>query len=185
MPLALDPLLLAIDCRFDPAGGTRIFPGHLAESSAGGFFFLQSCKRLSKPQQSVGRLCRFIELGGDAEESFRGISVLLALEIALAKPVLRVRDQGIARILLREVAHGFLGQRVVFSLHVADAEVEFVLWRGRRRQGRKPRAGSRRSRSCRDGGRIDGRSRVREIKRLAGSAATGSADRSLRRNREL
>src|SRR5438067_12386042 len=34
--LALDPLLLAVDRRFDPAGGARIFSQHLAKRRAGG-----------------------------------------------------------------------------------------------------------------------------------------------------
>src|SRR5687767_14610298 len=124
--LALDPLLLAVHGGFDAARGARIFPRHLAQRRTGRFLFLQSRQRLSEPQQRVGRLGRLVELGGDREEGFRGVAILLALEKALAEPVLRIRDQGIARMLLREVAHGLFGQRIVLALHVADAEIELV-----------------------------------------------------------
>src|SRR5260370_41962136 len=88
----------------------------------------------------MGCLGGFGELGGHAEEGFGGIAVLLALEIAFAEPILRIRNQRIAWIFLHEVLHGLFGQRVVLALHVADAEVELVLRRRRRRQRGQRRA---------------------------------------------
>jgi Mn-containing catalase len=124
---ALDPLLLAIDGGFDAGGCARIFPRDFAERGAGGFLFLQRRQRLAEPQQGVGRLARLVELGGHVEECLGGVPILLALEVAFAKPVLRIRDQGIARIFLRKILHRLFGQRIVLALHVADAEIEFVL----------------------------------------------------------
>src|SRR5450756_2258755 len=175
---ALDALLLAVDGRFDAAGGTRIFPRHLAEGGAGGLLLLERRQRLSEPQQRVGGLARFVEFGGHPEEGFRGVAILLALEIALAEPVLRIGDQGVARIFHREVAHGFLGQRIVLALHVADAEIEFVLRGCRRRQSRQRGSRGWAARRRRyPGCRITRTAGVGEIERLAGSAAAGRADR--------
>src|ERR1700761_3850926 len=97
---ALDPLLLAIDSRFDAVGGARIFPRHLAEGGAGGFFFLKRRQRLAEPQQRVRRLGRFVVFAGHRQKGFGGLAVLLALEQTLAEPVLRVRNQRIVRIFL-------------------------------------------------------------------------------------
>src|SRR5450432_4080481 len=181
--LALNPFLLTVDGGFDAARGAGIFPVHFAERRTGGLLFLQSRQRLTEPQQRVGRLCRFIEFGGDAEEGFRGVAILLALEKALAEPVLRVGDQGIAGIFLREVAHGFFGQRIILALHVADTEIELVL-RGRRwrqRGQRRTRAGAARRRQGAAGAARTGASKV---ERFAGPAAAGSADRRFG-NRQL
>ena len=54
--LALNPLLLTIDGRFDAGRGARIFPRHLAERGAGGFLLLQRRQRLAEPQQRIRRL---------------------------------------------------------------------------------------------------------------------------------
>src|SRR6202166_3520868 len=89
---ALDPLLLAIDGGFDAARGARIFSQDLTEGGAGRLFLFQGSQRLSEPQQCVRGFRRFIEFGGHPEEGFRGVAIFLALEIALAQPVLRVRD---------------------------------------------------------------------------------------------
>src|SRR3984893_8742923 len=181
--LALNPLLLTVDGCFDAARGARIFPRHFAECRAGGLLLLQRRQRLSEPQQLVGRLARSIEFGGDAEEGFRGVAILLALEEALAEPILRVRDQGIAGIFLREVAHGFFGQRIILALHVADAEIELVLRGCRGRQGGEGRPCSGAARR-RQGAAGDARTGASKVEWLACPASAGSADRRFG-NRQL
>src|SRR5512140_1382835 len=177
---ALDPFLLAIDGGFDAAGGARIFPQYLAEGGAGGLLLLQRRQRLSEPQQRVRGFRRFIEFGGHPEKGFGGVTVFLALEIALAQPVLRIGDQGIAGIFRSEIAHGLFGQCIVLALHIADAEVELVLWRRRGRQSGQ--RGTRARRASPLGRRTAG---IGEIKRLAGAASAGSADRAFGRHRQL
>ena len=137
---------------------------------------------MSEPQQGIGRLPRFVEFGGHPEESFRGIAILLALEIALSQPILRVRDHGIAGVFLREVAHGLFGQRIILALHVADPEIEFIPRTCRRRQGGERGARGARRRRRR---RIESAARIGEIERLSRSAAAESADRRLGWHREL
>src|SRR6202011_3970902 len=100
------------------------------------------------------------------------IAVLLALEIAFAEPILRIRNQRIAWIFLHEVLHGLFGQRVILALHVADAEVELVLRRRRRRQRGQGRAGAGGARR-RSSGVTRGAS---EVEWLARAAAAGRAD---------
>ena len=63
------------------------------------------------------------------------LTVLLALKQTLAEPILGLADHRVVREFLRETAHGLLGERIVAALHVADAEVEFVLGGRRWRQG--------------------------------------------------
>src|ERR1700730_636640 len=173
--LALYPLLLTVDGCFDAARGARIFPRHFAECRTGGLLLLQRRQRLSEPQQRVGRFGRSIDVGGDAEEGFRGVAILLPLEKALAEPILRVRDQGIAGIFLREVAHGFFGQRIILALHVADAEIELVLRCCRGRQGGEGRTCSGAARRRQGAG--DARTGASKVKWLACPASAGSADR--------
>src|SRR5690349_9653789 len=103
---ALRPLLLAVDRGFDAGGSARIFAADLAEGGAGGLLLLQRGERLAEPQQRIRSLGRFFVFGGDGEEGFRRVAILLALEVALAEPVLRVPEQRVARIFLREVLHG-------------------------------------------------------------------------------
>src|SRR5260221_3744972 len=184
--LALNPLLLAVHGLFDAARGARVFPRHLAERRTRGFLLFQGRQRLSQPQQGVGGFRRFVELGGHAEEGFRGVAILLALEKTLAEPILRVGDQGIARVFLHEVAYGLSGKRIVLALHIADAEVELVPRRRRRRQGgqRSARAWASRRRRQRPR-RVARTAGVRQIERLAGAASTGSADRCPSGKRKL
>src|SRR5439155_232660 len=83
-----------------------------------------------------------------------------------------------------KIAHGLFGERVILALHVADAEVELVFWRGaggQRGQGgagtgtwtRTRAGGARLRRQC--GCRGD-RAGAAEIERLAGPASAGSTD---------
>src|SRR2546430_11602431 len=75
------------------------------------FFFFSSRRRHTRfdcdwSSDVCSSDLRFVELGGHAEEGFRSVAVLLALEKTLAEPILRVGDEGIARVFLHEVAHG-------------------------------------------------------------------------------
>src|SRR5262249_50016249 len=123
-----------------------------------------------------------IVFGGHAEEGFGRVAILLALKVAFAEPVLRIRQQRVVRVFLREILHSLFGQRIVLALHVADAEVEFV---ARRRRGRERSERGGRARRRRQGTARRGRAGVGEIERLAGSAAAGSADRGLVVDRHL
>src|SRR5487761_2062730 len=107
--LALNPLLLTVYSRLDATGGMRIFPRHFAERRAGGLPFLQGRQRLTEPQQGLGGFRRSIEFGCHRKEGFGRVTVELALEKALAQPILRIREQRIAWVFLCEVAHGFFG----------------------------------------------------------------------------
>src|SRR3954452_17904317 len=72
-------------------------------------------------------------LGGNFEESFGGIAIALALEHGLAEPIVGVRNQAVARILLHESAQCVFGERIVFSQHVTISEIVLVFWRVGRR----------------------------------------------------
>jgi len=88
--------------------------------------------------------------------------------------------------LLHEVAHGLFGQRIVLALHIADAEVELVPRRCRRRQGGQRGACARVSnRRWRQSSRRVTRTGVRQIERVARAASPGSADRRACGNRKL
>src|ERR1700732_94313 len=102
----------------------------------------------------------------------------LRLEEAPAQQILRVRDHRVARMFLREVAHGFFGQRVVLALDIADAEIELVPRRCRRRQGgeRPGRIGIARRRGRQGSRRIAGTGGIGKIERLASASSAGSAD---------
>src|SRR5207245_11438483 len=115
--LALNPLLLTVHRGLHAGGCARIFSNHLAEGGAGGFLFLQRRQRLAEAKQRVGRLAGLVVFGGHAEEGFGRLAVLLTLKIAFTEPVLRIRDQGIAGIFLREILHGLLSERIVLALH--------------------------------------------------------------------
>src|SRR5258708_18956047 len=201
-PSALDPLLLAIDRSLDAGGRARIFPHHFAERRAGGLLFLQRRQRLSEPQQGVRGFCRLVVFAGDVEEDFGGVAKLLALKQAFAQPILRIPQQRIAGIFLRETAHGLLGERVIPALHVTDTEVVFVARRVRRRRGghragrvwtalRRWRQGAALrigAAALRIGGaalRIARPSGVGEIERLTWSASTRRADRCVGCDRKL
>src|SRR5689334_18421148 len=129
---ALFLLLFALDGRFDARRSARIFPQHLAVRSAGRLFLLQRGQRLPQPQQRIGGLCGLLVLRGHREKSLRGIPILLALVVTLAQPILGIPDQLIIGKFQREIAHSLLGERIIPTLHIADAEVVFVARRTRR-----------------------------------------------------
>src|SRR5260370_17266217 len=119
-----------------------------------------------------------MELVGRPEKGFRRVAILLTLEKTLAEPVLRVRDQGIAGVFLREVAHGLFREGIVLALHIADTEIELVLRGCRRRQGGEPAGGvgiarrRRRQAAC----RIARAAGVCQIERAPRSASPGTPD---------
>src|ERR1700761_9435200 len=135
LTLALRALLLAVDGLLDAACGLRIFPPYLAECGASGFLLLQSGKRLTKPQQGIRGFRRLVGFARHGQKSFRRLTILLALEEAFSEPELRFCRHRIVRVFPGEIAHGFFGERIVLALDVTDAEIVFVAWRGRRRQG--------------------------------------------------
>src|SRR5688572_1470076 len=110
--LAAVALLLAVDALLHAARRARIFAGDLAERRAGGFLLPQRSQRLAEPQQRIRRARRGVVLGGDCQEGFGGVAKALALEQALAEPVLRIGDQTVVRVLPDEAAQRFLGKRV-------------------------------------------------------------------------
>ena len=129
--LALNPLLLTVDRCFTPAeacGYLRVTSPRAAQAAS---FSFSAASDWPSRSSASGAL-PVVVFGGHAEEGFGRVAIALALEEAFAEPVLRIGDQRIVRIFLREVAHGLFGQRIVLALHVADAEVEFVVRRGRR-----------------------------------------------------
>src|SRR5260370_23347338 len=127
-----------------------------------------------------------MELVGRPEKGFRRVAILLTLEKTLAEPVLRVRDQGIAGVFLREVAHGLFREGIVLALHIADTEIELVLRGCRRRQGGEPAGGVgiARRRWRQAACRIARAAGVCQIERVPRSASAGSADRRFARDRD-
>src|SRR5580704_13125356 len=95
---AADTLLFPVNALLHVERGPRIFAQHFAQRSAGRFFFVERRKRHAKLEQRIGRLRRRVVFGGDSEERFSSIAILLALEQTLAKPVLRFRRHAVARI---------------------------------------------------------------------------------------
>ena len=182
---ALHPLLLAIDRGFDAARGARIFPRHLAKAAQAASFSFSAASDCPSRSKRVGRLRRFVEFGGHAEEGFGGIAILLALEKALAEPVLRIRRSGDrSDISARNCAWSLRPAHnpCAACSRCRDRTRPSALPRAARWSSRVPTAGGRGGRHRR---RIAVAGGVGEIERLAGPAAAGSADRRLGRNRKL
>ena len=182
--LALNPLLLAVDGRFDAARGARIFPRHLAERGAGGLLLLQRRQRLSEPQQGIRGFRRFVEFGGHREKGFGGVAILLALEEALAQPVLRIRRSG--------DRSDIFARSCAWSLRPAHSPcAAYSRCRDRTRPSASPTAAKWSSAPValvlRGGGAASAGLRrvLREIERLACVAPAGRADRRFGRDREL
>src|SRR5207248_6409794 len=129
---------------------------------------------------------RLVVFGGDTQKGLRRIAILLALEETLAEPVLRIREQRVARVFLREVLHGCFGERIILALHIADAEIELVARRLRGRRGGKGGAARAARRRWRQTAlRIARSAGVGEIERVARPAAARGADRRLSLDRKL
>src|SRR3569832_1739108 len=137
----MNPLLLLRDRALHAGGRLRIFAADLGERGAGRFLLLQRRKRLAETQQRIRRLAGMLVLGRYGEEGLGRVAIVLLLIERLAHPVLRVRDQLVLGIFADEVAEGLRREAVILVQHIAIGEVVFVLWLGRRRQGREPRAG--------------------------------------------
>src|ERR1035441_10496982 len=191
--LAVRTLLFLRDAAFRGSRGARKFAPDFGQRGAGRFLLIERVERLSEPQQGVRRLAGVLEFSRDRQEGFRRVAIALALEQALAQPILRVRHQLFVRIFAQEIAERLLGQRVIFVQHIAIRHVVFVLRRRRRRQRCKLGAGGAgvarrrqlrrrhrrrvRHRPCRLRRRITGKRR--QIERSARGAAAGRADRRL------
>src|SRR5215471_9670221 len=96
---AVRALLLTVDALLHVERSARIFPQHLAERGASGFFFAQCSERLAQPQQRVRRLRRVLVFGRKSEKWFCGVAILLVREETFAEPVLWLGSKPIARIL--------------------------------------------------------------------------------------
>src|SRR5664280_3105650 len=188
-------LLFLRDAAFHGSRGARKFAPDFRQRGAGRFLLIERGERLPEPQQGVRRLAGVLEFSRDRQEGFRRVAIALALEQALAQPVLRVRHQLFVRIFAQEIAERLLGQRVIFVQHIAIRHVVFVLRRRRGRQRGQLGAGGagvarRRRRQLRRRHRRRVRHRHlrlrrriagqrREIERSARGAAAGRADRRL------
>src|ERR1700722_15548891 len=126
---AVGTLLFPVDALLHAHRGARIFAQHLAQRGAGGFLFV------GRPRGAVV-FCRH------GEEGFGGIAIALALKQGFAHPELRLGRQTIARILAQERSKFIRGGTIVLVLQVAVSEIEFVLGRIARRQGRLHGAGA-------------------------------------------
>src|SRR5207237_5125761 len=124
----------------------------------------------------------------------RRIAEALALEQALAEPILHIGRKPIARVFAQEGAEAVVGERVVLAHQVTVGEVVIVLgtvrWRqrrdlgaGRARIAPRRRLIVRRPSAERRERRFDCRStttqRNRQVERRAGRASAGSTDRRL------
>src|SRR6266508_2261923 len=131
---AAGTLLFPLDALLHGRRQAGILAPDLDEGGAGGLLLLERRERLAEPQQGVGRLAGFLELGRDVEEGLGGIPVALALEQALAEPIMRLRREAIGRILAHEGAEALLRQRIVLAHQVAVGEVVLVPRRRARRK---------------------------------------------------
>src|SRR5664279_489942 len=131
---AVRTLLFLRDAALHGSRGARKFAPDFGQRGAGRFLLIERGERLPEPQKGVRRLARALIFGRDRQEGFRRVAITLALEQALAQPILRVRHQLSVRVFAQEFAKGLLGQRVVFVQHIAVGHVVFVLRRRRRRQ---------------------------------------------------
>src|SRR5580692_10183851 len=142
LPSAVGTLLFPVDALLHAHRGARIFAQHLAERSAGRFLFAERRKRHAEPQQRIGRPRGGVVLRRHGEKGFRGVAIALALEQGLALPELRLGRQAIARILAQEIRELIRGGTIILVLQIAVSEIEFVLGRIARRQGRLHGAGA-------------------------------------------
>src|ERR1700722_11913039 len=139
---AMATLLFSVHGLFYARRCARVFAQHLAERSASRFLLAQGRERLAKPQQRLRRPRRGLVFGGDGEERFGGVAILLLLEQTFAEPVLSLRRQVIARILAQKATETFGREHVILAQNVAIGEVVLVPGRISRRQRRLHGAGA-------------------------------------------
>ena len=190
---AADAFLLTVDALPDRDRRARIFAQHFRERRAGRLALAHRRQRLTEPQQRIRRARVVLKLGRNAQELLGGVAIALALEHALAEPVLRFRHEPVAREAAQEIAEAVLGQRVVLPRDVAVGHVVAVARAVGRRQRRHLRAGAAGSarRRCRHVVRRTAlltpalvRRRAgerREVERCTGRASAGRADFRRRR----
>src|SRR5579862_3862087 len=179
LPSAVGTLLFPVDALLHAHRGARIFAQHLAERSAGRFLFAERRKRHAEPQQRVRRLRGGVILRRHGEKGFRGIAIALALEQGFAHPELRLGRQAIARILAQERRELVRGGTIILVLQVTVSEIEFVLGRIARRQGRLHGAGAARIDRWRRRQCPARRAAAGQIERRAGLARTASGGRHI------
>src|SRR5580704_484910 len=136
LPSAVGTLLFPVDALLHAHRGARIFAQHFAERGAGRFLLAERRKRHAEPQQRIGRPRGGVIFCRHGEEGFCGIAIALALEQGFAHPELRLGRQTIARILAQEICELVRGRTIILVLQIAVSEIEFVLGRIARRQGR-------------------------------------------------
>src|SRR5262245_52396615 len=115
---AADTLLFPLDALLHIGRGAGIFAADFDEGGAGRILLLERRQRLSEPHERVGRLAGFLELGRDRKERFGGLAEALALEQALAEPVVRLRDELVVRIFAQETAEIVFRQRIILAQQV-------------------------------------------------------------------
>src|SRR5580704_15837440 len=121
---AMDTLLFPLDGLLHAQRGAGVFAADLRQGAAGRVLLAQLAERLAEPQQRVGRLGGSPVVARDEQEQLGSVAVFLALEQALAQPVIGVRRPGVARVFLQEDAEALVGEGIVLVQHVAVGEVE-------------------------------------------------------------
>src|SRR5262245_47192654 len=182
---AVGMLLFPLGRLLHVVGRARVLAGHFIQGRARKLALVEGCQRLPEAQQGVGSLGMAFVLLRHVEKRRGGISVVLTLEHALAKPELRIGRQLVARMPFQKCPQCILGERVVLAQNETIAEIVLVAWRLRGRQGCSRRGpGSagiarrrRRQRTRHQAGIACGGPRHgRKIERSAGLAAARRAD---------
>src|SRR5579863_1073600 len=138
---AMPTLLFSLHGLLYARRSARIFTQHFAKRGASRLLLAQCRQRLTEPQQRFGRSRGRIILGGNCQECFGCVAILLLLEQAFAEPVLRFGRQPVAGILPHERAEAIGRKAVILVQNIAISEVVSVARRIRRRQRRLHGAG--------------------------------------------
>src|SRR5262249_25794571 len=99
---AAGTLLFSLHALLHGRAGAGILESHLQEGGARRLLLLQGGQRLPEPHQRFRSLARFLVLGGDVEIGFGGLAIALALEQALAQPVIGLRGEPVVGVLAQE-----------------------------------------------------------------------------------
>src|SRR5262249_49156639 len=89
-PSTADTPLVPGDAQLHAVPRARIFSPNLALRCTSGLLLARGGERLAEPEQRVGRPRGGVVLGRHVEKGFGGIAIALALEQALAQPILRI-----------------------------------------------------------------------------------------------
>src|ERR1700759_5203200 len=120
---AVDTLLFPLHHLPHGERGIGVLAGDFAEGRAGELFLVERGERLAETKQRVGGLGARLEFLRQRQEGVGCTAIVLALEHALAEPVLRLGREAVARIAPHEVAEGILGEGVVLVQEIAVAEI--------------------------------------------------------------